>query len=199
MSTHHVMQTMGVRMPSTSLYSTTVNVQSTWITKPTKQQSPRTVDDFDEDEEETLIQPYAGQFMNTSIHRGFGVSLESSPSLVLNADYTPLSLLPLSLWHWHDTLRAVWNGKAVVVAEYPNILVRSVTTSFSLPSVIALKKYHRKPDGEIATMNRRNLYVRDGFQCQVSLCINILSCVAFKLLTESILRFVVLLEHIHRR
>ena len=30
-----------------------------------------------------------------------------SPTLVLNADYQPLSYFPLSLWSWQDTIKAV--------------------------------------------------------------------------------------------
>ena len=30
------------------------------------------------------------------------------PSLVLNADYRPLSYFPLSIWSWKDTVKAVF-------------------------------------------------------------------------------------------
>lgn len=93
-----------------------------------------------------------------------GVSLDSSPTLVLNADYTPLSQVPLSLWSWQDSLRCVFNGKAVVVSEY-NILIRSVSCSFRLPSVIALKQFHKKPN-YVPMMTRRNVLIRDDFCCQ---------------------------------
>ena len=95
-----------------------------------------------------------------------GAKIERSPSLVLNADYTPLSHFPLSLWSWQDTLRAVFSGKAVVVSEYSNLIVRSVSCSFPLPSVIALKTYQKVPN-QVPVMSRRNLYIRDGFKCQV--------------------------------
>ena len=95
-----------------------------------------------------------------------GAKIERSPSLVLNADYTPLSHFPLSLWSWQDSLRAVFSGKAVVVSEYSNLIVRSVSCSFPLPSVIALKTYQKVPN-QAPVMSRRNLYIRDGFKCQV--------------------------------
>lgn len=100
------------------------------------------------------------------VRAGAGIKIEQSPSLVLNADYTPLSHLPLSLWSWQDTLRAVFSGKAVVVSEYKDLLVRSVSCTFPLPSVIALKNYQRMPN-QVPVMSRRNLYIRDGFKCQV--------------------------------
>lgn len=93
-------------------------------------------------------------------------NLENSPTLVLNADYTPLSYIPLSVWCWQDTLRAVFSGKAVVVAEYSNLLVRSVSCSFKLPSVIALKEYHKKPSIS-PVMSKRYVFIRDNFRCQV--------------------------------
>ena len=95
-----------------------------------------------------------------------GKNVENSPALVLNADYTPLNHLPLSLWSWQDALRAVFNDKAVVVSEYSDLCVRSVSCSFRLPSVIALKRYHHVIN-KVPPMSRRNVYIRDGFKCQV--------------------------------
>jgi hypothetical protein len=55
-----------------------------------------------------------------------GTRPENSPTLVLNADYSPLSFSPLSLWSWQDSLRAVFNEKATVVSEYDAVRIRSV-------------------------------------------------------------------------
>ena len=96
-----------------------------------------------------------------------GYKLESSPALVLNADYTPLSHMPLSLWYWQDALKAVLMGKARVISEY-NIHVRSVRQEFALPSVIVLTEYHRIPVCE-PPLSRRNIYIRDNFKCQYCL------------------------------
>ena len=93
-----------------------------------------------------------------------GKSLENSPCLVLNADYTPLSFIPLSLWNWKDSLRAVLSEKATVVSSY-NLEIRSVYTKVLIPSVIALKRYHAFPNQK-PVMTRRNVYIRDSFQCQ---------------------------------
>ena len=59
--------------------------------------------------------------------------------LVLNADFSPLSYVPLSLWSWKDTVRAVFRGSAQVVTEYDEWIVRSPNLDLNLPSVIALK------------------------------------------------------------
>ena len=45
-------------------------------------------------------------------------SLNSSPCLVLNADYQPLSYFPLSLWGWQETIKAVFLDRVNIVAEY---------------------------------------------------------------------------------
>ena len=112
------------------------------------------------------------------VRAGAGIRIEQSPSLVLNADYTPLSHLPLSLWSWQDTLRAVFSGKAVVVSEYKDLLVRSVSCTFPLPSVIVLKSYQKMPN-QVPVMSRRNLYIRDGFKCQVhNIYLNV-SCIIY--------------------
>ena len=126
----------------------------------------------------TLQQFSLSDYFTCRIRSGVGQKIEQSPSLVLNADYTPLSHLPLSLWCWQDTLRAVFSGKAVVVSEYNDLLVRSVSCSFPLPSVIALTSYQKCPN-QIPVMSRRNVYIRDGFKCQVCRITLGVYCAAF--------------------
>ena len=41
--------------------------------------------------------------------------LDSSPCLVLNADYQPLSYFPLSLWGWQDVIKAVFLERVNIV------------------------------------------------------------------------------------
>lgn len=97
----------------------------------------------------------------------YGTALSNSPVLVLNADYKPLSLLPLSVWHWQDAVRAIFSNKAIVVSEYKNIMIRSVSYQLRLPSVIALKHYQKTPSEGVPTMTRRKVFLRDNFKCQV--------------------------------
>ncbi|GBR03630.1 hypothetical protein AA21952_1115 [Acetobacter oeni LMG 21952] len=59
------------------------------------------------------------------------------PSLVLNADFRPLSYFPLSLWSWQDTIKAVCLDRVSVLNEY-DTEVRSPSRRMRLPSVIAL-------------------------------------------------------------
>jgi hypothetical protein len=67
--------------------------------------------------------------------------LDRHPALLLNADYQPMSSLPLSLWHWQEAVKAVFSGKVTVVDTYPNVLIRAANLEVPLPSVIALTEY----------------------------------------------------------
>ena len=64
--------------------------------------------------------------------------LNSRPALVLNADYQPLSYIPLSVWCWQDSIKAVFGGRVTVVDTYPDVTVRGIHMEMPLPSVIAL-------------------------------------------------------------
>ena len=39
------------------------------------------------------------------------MSLDDSQTLVLNADYRPVSYFPLSLWSWQDAVQAVFGDR----------------------------------------------------------------------------------------
>lgn len=91
------------------------------------------------------------------------VSPESCPALVLNADYTPLSYYPLSLWSWQTAIKAAFLDRVSVVAEYDRV-VHSPRFAMRLPSVIALRDYV-KPSTYPA-FTRFNLFLRDRFHCQ---------------------------------
>jgi hypothetical protein len=61
--------------------------------------------------------------------------------LVLNADYLPLSELPLSIWTWQEAVKAIFLGKVTVVDVYDDIMIRAANLEVPLPSVIALTQY----------------------------------------------------------
>mmetsp|Transcript_512 Transcript_512/g.661 ORF Transcript_512/g.661 Transcript_512/m.661 type:complete len:309 (+) Transcript_512:98-1024(+) len=93
--------------------------------------------------------------------------LESSPVLVLNSDYQPLSYTPLSVWSWQETAKAVFSGRVVVVAEYDGErIIRSPNSKMRLPSVIALREYRKRNMSPQPHFTRRNVYIRDMFKCQ---------------------------------
>ncbi|MDG2361262.1 MAG: hypothetical protein P8L81_02730, partial [Hellea sp.] len=66
------------------------------------------------------------------------INLNDYPCLVLNADYQPLSYLPLSLWPWQDAVKAVFLDRVNVVDNY-NKVIRSANYKMMAPSVVSLK------------------------------------------------------------
>jgi 5-methylcytosine-specific restriction endonuclease McrA len=88
---------------------------------------------------------------------------DSCPALVLNADYTPLSYYPLSLWPWQTAIKAIFLERVDVIETYERE-VHSPTIQMKIPSVIALKQYV-KPS-EYPAFTRFNLFLRDRFHCQ---------------------------------
>ena len=89
--------------------------------------------------------------------------LDNCPALVLNADYTPLSYYPLSLWPWQTAIKAIFLERVDVVATYER-MVHSPSLDMQIPSVIALRQYV-KPS-EFPAFTRFNLFLRDRFSCQ---------------------------------
>lgn len=104
--------------------------------------------------------------MNTEFSENFvrnPSSLRDYPSLVLNADFRPLSYFPLSLWSWQDTIKAVYSDRVAIVAEYDQV-VHSPSIELNIPSVIVLKDYVKPVKSTAFT--RFNLFLRDEFTCQ---------------------------------
>lgn len=88
---------------------------------------------------------------------------DNCPALVLNADYTPLSYYPLSLWPWQAAIKAAFLERVDIVAEYDRE-IHSPSFSMRLPSVIALRQYVRPT--AYSAFTRFNLFLRDRFRCQ---------------------------------
>ncbi len=103
--------------------------------------------------------------MNAHIHDFVRNRAGSShyPALVLNADFRPLSYLPLSVWPWQEAIKATFLDRVTVIAEY-DAIVHSPSTEIRIPSVVVLKDYV-KP-ARTAAFTRFNLFLRDEFTCQ---------------------------------
>ncbi len=84
-------------------------------------------------------------------------------ALVLNADFRPLSVVPLSIWSWQDSVKGLLSGKLLRVASYERE-VRSPSHRIVLPSVVALKSW--QPSITKPAFTRYHLFLRDGFACQ---------------------------------
>lgn len=95
--------------------------------------------------------------------QGHVIALERARTLILNADYRPLSYFPLSTIGWEEAVRDVFLGRFAVVDEY-DLVVHSPSTAIRLPSVVALKEYvaiQKRP-----AFCRANVFLRDDFRCQ---------------------------------
>mmetsp|Transcript_24525 Transcript_24525/g.36004 ORF Transcript_24525/g.36004 Transcript_24525/m.36004 type:complete len:300 (-) Transcript_24525:437-1336(-) len=93
-------------------------------------------------------------------------SLNRHPALVLNADYQPISYLPLSMWHWQEAVKSVFTGKVTVVDTYPNIVIHTASLEIPLPSVIALNEYVPPASKAKPAFTKRNVFLRDEYKCQ---------------------------------
>jgi len=87
-----------------------------------------------------------------------------SSVLLLNADAQPLSLLPLSTISWQNAIKAYYQEKVDIIKHYDDIYINSVNFKMNMPSVVMLRRYHRRPRN--AKFSRRNMYVRDDYRCQ---------------------------------
>ncbi len=87
----------------------------------------------------------------------------SYPALVLNADFTPVSVHPLSVWGFERTLRNFLKERVTPLSHYDATL-RSPSFEYQPPSVVALKQYVKRPNRVV--FSRMNIFLRDNFTCQ---------------------------------
>ena len=87
-----------------------------------------------------------------------------SDTLLLNQNYEPISVLPLSVISWQHAIKLVYLGRVTVLETYPDWIVRSERLAINVPSVCVTKDYfHYK---KAVKFSRYNLYMRDLFKCQ---------------------------------
>jgi len=90
-----------------------------------------------------------------------------SDCLVLNGNYQPLSLLPLSVISWQSAIKLYYLNRVKVVEEYDEWLVHSPSMEFNVPAVVALNDYF--PLKKNIRFTRTNMYLRDMYQCNIVL------------------------------
>jgi 5-methylcytosine-specific restriction endonuclease McrA len=78
--------------------------------------------------------------------------------LVLNADYTPLTIMPLK-----RAFRLVYKGKAEIVVTRGESIATD-KKDYDRPSVVRLTKYVFFPYKKV-TLSRFNIYRRDDYKC----------------------------------
>lgn len=79
-------------------------------------------------------------------------------TLLLNATYEPMKVIS-----WQRAVTLVFLGKVDVVEAYED-LIRGVSSTLPMPSVVRLRRYARQ-DRRVK-FSRTNVYRRDNFACQ---------------------------------
>ncbi|MBI1275877.1 HNH endonuclease [bacterium] len=90
--------------------------------------------------------------------------LSSLHTLVLNADFRPVSYFPLSTCTWQEAIKALFMGRVTVVSEYETE-VHSPSVSIKIPSVVVLRRYVPSNPSR-PPMTRHNILLRDKYECQ---------------------------------
>ncbi|MBN2012931.1 HNH endonuclease [candidate division KSB1 bacterium] len=80
--------------------------------------------------------------------------------LVLNQNYEPMTVTDVK-----KAVVLIYLGKAEIIERNDGLLVRSVSVTFPLPSIVRLMHYKRVPRKRII-LTRKNIIKRDGYQCQ---------------------------------
>jgi 5-methylcytosine-specific restriction endonuclease McrA len=84
--------------------------------------------------------------------------------LVLNADASPLKIMPLSVTTWKEAIISVFEERADALAFYDDWQVHSPRMTITVPAVVMLRKFI-KPELHVK-FSRYNVYLRDEFTCQ---------------------------------
>ena len=88
-------------------------------------------------------------------------------TLVLNSDGNPVSMLPLSIISWEESIKYMCLDKAHVLEWYDNWVVHSARWETRVPAVIMLREY-MKPKTSIR-FSKQNVFLRDGYRSGCSL------------------------------
>jgi 5-methylcytosine-specific restriction endonuclease McrA len=91
------------------------------------------------------------------------MAIETTRCVVLNATYEPITVVSSK-----RALLLFLEGKAIIVEEHPEMVVRSLKQTFPVPIMIALKTYikGRRVFKTKALLTQKNLFVRDSYTCQ---------------------------------
>lgn len=90
-----------------------------------------------------------------------------SDCLLLNQDFNPISILPLSVISWQHAIKLMFLERIVVIEHYDNWSVHSEKLTVPVPSVAVTNEYFSFKKS--AKFSRNNLFLRDMFQCQYCL------------------------------
>jgi 5-methylcytosine-specific restriction endonuclease McrA len=85
-------------------------------------------------------------------------------TLLLNSDASPVSILPLSILSWQDSIRYLITEKAAVLDWYEDRIVRSEHWETRIPAVMMLNTFQKRKN--IIRFSKQNVFLRDMYQCQ---------------------------------
>ena len=81
-------------------------------------------------------------------------------TLILNADASPISLLPLSIISWEESIRYLVSEKATVLEWYDDWIVRSERWQTKVPAVMMLTEFQKKKT--TIRFTKQNVFLRDN-------------------------------------
>ena len=87
-----------------------------------------------------------------------------SDVLVLNADGSPFSIIPLSVISWQDAIKLMYLGKVQAVENYSDWIIHSQKQSLAVPAVVMTRRYFNNTTK--VRFTKQNLLYRDDFSCQ---------------------------------
>lgn len=87
-----------------------------------------------------------------------------SDVLLLNSDYNPISVLPLSVISWQHAVKLHFLDRIQIVETYDNWTIHSEYLTMNVPAVAVTKDYFKFKKN--AKFSRSNLFLRDLYQCQ---------------------------------
>ena len=88
----------------------------------------------------------------------------SRATLILNASYEPLTIVPLSLISWRQAIKLMYLDRVDVIDWYEDWVVRSPSVEIQVPAVVVTKEYFNF--NKTIRYSAKNIFLRDLYQCQ---------------------------------
>lgn len=85
-------------------------------------------------------------------------------TLILNADASPISILPLSTISWQEAIRYMVTDKAVTLEWYDDWVVHSANWETRVPAVMMLTEFEKRKTA--VKFAKSHVFLRDSYTCQ---------------------------------
>jgi 5-methylcytosine-specific restriction endonuclease McrA len=87
-----------------------------------------------------------------------------SNTLLLNSNYDPISILPLSVINWQHAIKLYFLDRISILESYEDWVIHSEKLTINVPSVCVTKEYFNYK--RAVKFSRANMYLRDLYTCQ---------------------------------